>query len=66
MRDDSILQQAVETCTAITGPTAGDMRACHAIDMAEGTDKCHLEKPLSGAILSENCRGQMSSVSYDM
>lgn len=36
MRDDGVLQQAVDTCTAITGPTAGDVRACPVFDVAEG------------------------------
>lgn len=42
------------------------MRACHVFDMAEGTDRCHLEKPLPNAISSENCKGPMSSVPNDL
>ena len=64
--DEGVLQQAVETCTDKTGPTAGDMRACAVFEMAKDTDKCHLEKPLPDAIASENCKGPMSSLPNDM
>ena len=64
--DEGVLQQAVDTCTDITGPTAGDMRACKVFEMAQDTDKCHLEKPLPDAISSENCKGPMSSLPNDM
>ena len=61
-----MLQQAVDTCTAITGPTAGDMRACPVFEMAQGTDQCRLENPLPGAIADEDCKGPMSSLPNDM
>ena len=64
--DDGVLQQAVDTCTDLTGPTAGDMRACKVFEMAQDTDQCHLEKPLPDAISSENCKGPMSSLPNDM
>ncbi len=42
------------------------MRACPVFEMAQGTDQCHLEKPLPDAISSENCTGPMSSLPNDM
>ncbi len=35
-------------------------------EMAQGTDQCHLEKPLPDALSTEDCKGPLSSLPNDM
>ena len=53
--EDGILQQAIDTCTSLSG----DQRACDIFNFPDDTAQCTLESPLPEAIANEDVKGPM-------
>ena len=60
--EDGVLQQAIDTCTSLSG----DQRACEIFDFPDGTAQCTLENPLPEAIASEDVKGPMQGLPNGM
>ncbi|KAL8795370.1 MAG: hypothetical protein Q9195_002111 [Heterodermia aff. obscurata] len=60
--EEGVLQQAVDTCTSLSG----DQRACEIFNFPDGTAQCTLENPLPEAIASENVKGPMQGLPNNM
>ena len=60
--EEGVLQQAIDTCTSLSG----DQRACEVFNFPDNTAQCTLENPLPEAIASEDVKGPMQGLPNGM
>ena len=56
--EEGVLQNAIDTCTSLSG----DQKACSIFNFPEGTAECTLENPLPEPIAGENVKGPMKGL----